>query len=162
VKKITPKQQVLLDDLLKLGKGSVITLSKSTNTELKATFAHLRRLHNIGMIHICEWGKSSSGHPLKIFKYGHGIDAVVDKKGHYDKVKQENAKNKFTKRNTYDPDAPLAPNNGWVSTIHSWDRTVSQLEHIEFMKRFQPHPDPASEWLFNEPRVELLGARYDT
>jgi hypothetical protein len=159
--KITPKQQVLLDDLQRLGKASVITLSKSTNTELKATFAHLRRLHNLKLIHICEWSKGSSGHPLKVFKYGAGEDAQVDRKDHYDKVKQDNAAKRFTKRNTYDPDAPLVPNNGWVSTIHSWDRTVSQSEHIEFMKRFQPHPDRASAWLFNEPKVELLGAKYE-
>jgi hypothetical protein len=145
--KITPKQQVLLDDLLKLGKGSVVTLSRSTNTELKATFAHLRRLHNIGLIHICEWSKGSSGHPLKVFKYGHGIDAVLDKKKHYDKVKQENAANNFVKRNTFDPDAPLVPNTGWTSTIHTWDRSVSHVEHIEFMARFKPRPDVAAGWL---------------
>jgi hypothetical protein len=145
--KITPKQQVLLDDLQKLGKASVVTLSRSTNTDLKATFAHLRRLHKLGMIHIAEWSKSSSGHPLKVFKYGNGVDAVVNRKDHYDKVKQENAAKKFTKRNAYDPDAPLVTNNGWVSTIHTWDRAVSQLEHVEFMARFQPHPDVASAWL---------------
>jgi len=34
-------------------------------------------------------------------------------------------------------------------------------DHIKFMERFKPHADVASEWLFNNPKVELLGARYD-
>jgi hypothetical protein len=53
------------------------------------------------------------------------------------------------------------PNTGWRSTIHSKDYAMQNGEHIKFMQRFQPHPDPASAWLFNEPKVELLGARYD-
>jgi len=159
--KITDKQQLVLSALQSLGKGSVVSVSKFMNSEIKSTYAHLLRLHKIELIHIAEWGKSKSGQPLKIYALGKGIDAVVDRKKHYDKIKQDNAKKKFTKRNSYDPDAPLAPNNGWVSQIYTWDRAVSQLDHIEFMARFQPHPDRAAVWLFNKPRVELLGAKYD-
>lgn len=161
MKQITDKQQAVLDAVKNLGKGSVVDVSKVLNAEIKSTYAHLRRLHILKLIHICEWGKGSSGHPLKLYAHGAGEDAVLDKKKHYEKFRQESAKNKFIKRNTYDPAAPLAPNNGWVSTIHSWDRAVSQHDHIEFMKRFQPQPDYASAWLFHEPRVELLGARYE-
>jgi hypothetical protein len=152
--KITDKQQLVLNALQNLGKGSVVGISKFMNSEIKSTYAHLRRLHKLGMIHIAEWGKSNSGHPLKVFKYGAGKDAVIDKKKHYDKVKQDNAKEKTVKRRPYDPYAPLAPNNGWISTIHSWDRSVSQHDHIEFMARFHPHPDPAAAWLFNKPSKE--------
>ena len=158
---LTPKQQLVVNALQQLGKGSVVEVAKAISMDQKAVFAHLRRLHNLKLIHVCEWGKSSAGHPFKIFKYGKSADAPLDRKAHYDKVRQESAAKKFIKRNTYDPDAPLTPNNGWTSEIYTWDRTVSQLDHIEYMKRFQPHPDPASAWLFHEPRVQLLGANYD-
>jgi hypothetical protein len=159
---LTPKQQIVMCALEQLGKASVAQVSKVINTDHKATFAHLKRLHKLKLIHVCEWGKSSSGHPYKVFKYGAGVDAALDRQAHYDLIRQASAEKKFIKRNTYNPEAPIVPNTGWVSTIHSWDRTVSQLEHVEFMKRFQPHPDHASTWLFNEPKVELLGAKYDT
>jgi len=158
---ITFKQQFILDAIQRLGKGSVVDVSKAINSDVQSTYAHLKRLHKLELIHIKEWGRGQYNHPLKIYVIGNGEDAPINKKEHFDKVKQDNAKKKFTKRNTYDPDAPLAVNNGWVSTIHTWDRAVSQLEHIEFMARFQPHPDHASTWLFNEPKVELLGAKYD-
>jgi len=71
------------------------------------------------------------------------------------KKKSQNERRKeLSKRNTYDPYAPIAANNGWRSTIHSWDRSVSQHDHLEFMKRFQPHPDYAAAWLFNKPNKE--------
>ena len=162
MKALTPKQQLVMHALEQLGKGSVVQVAKAINMEQKAVFAHLKRLQKMKLIHLCEWGKSGSGHPLKIFQYGEGVDAVLDRKAYFDKARQESAAKKFIQRNTYNPDAPLAPNNGWTSQIHSWDRTVSQLEHIEYMKRFQPHPDHASVWLFNEPKSELLGAKYDT
>ena len=158
---ITFKQQSILDAIQKLGKGSVVDVSKAMNTDIKSTYAHLRRLHKLELIYIKEWGRGQYNHPLKIYAMGKGEDAPIDKKEHFDKVKQDNANKKFTKRNMYDPDAPLAPNNGWVSQIHSWDRTVSQLEHVEFMARFQPHPDVASAWLFNKPKVELEGNKHD-
>jgi hypothetical protein len=161
MKALTPKQQLVMYALEQLGRGSVVQVAKATNMEQKAVFSHLKRLQKMKLIHLCEWSKSSSGHPLKIFQYGAGEDAVLDKKAHYDKARQASAAKRFIKRNTFDPEAPLAPNNGWVSTIHSWDRTVSQLDHIEYMKRFQPHPDHASVWLFNEPKSKLLGAKYD-
>jgi chromosome condensin MukBEF MukE localization factor len=131
--KITDKQQLVLNALQNLGKGSVVGISKFMNSEIKSTYAHLRRLHKLGMIHIAEWGKSNSGHPLKVFKYGAGEDAVIDKKKHYDKVKQDNAKKRLIQTNTYDPFADI----------------------------FKPRPDYAAAWLFHEPKVELLGARYE-
>lgn len=75
--------------------------------------------------------------------------------------RQDAARKAFNKRNIYDPAAAIMPNNGWRSMIHSKDHSMQHGEHIKFMERFQPHPDTASAWLFHEPKVELLGARYD-
>jgi hypothetical protein len=41
------------------------------------------------------------------------------------------------------------------------DINLKMAEHRRFMKSFKPHPDYAAAWLFHEPTVELLGARYD-
>jgi hypothetical protein len=152
--KITPKQQAVLNAIKQLGKGSVVEVSKVMNTDIKSTYAHLLRLHKIELIHIAEWGKSKSGQPLKIYALGKGVDAVVDKKKHYANVKQDAERKALTKRKAYDPNAPLAPNNGWLSTIYSWDRAVSQHDHIEFMARFHPHPDYAAAWLFHQPNKD--------
>jgi hypothetical protein len=41
------------------------------------------------------------------------------------------------------------------------DINLKMAEHKRFMKTFKPHPDYAAAWLFNQPTVELLGARYE-
>lgn len=73
----------------------------------------------------------------------------------------EEARAKFLERNsvTEMPTIPAAPK--WTSTIHSKDYTQPHKEHIKFMHQFQPHPDDASAWLYNEPKVDLLGAKHD-
>ena len=120
--KITPKQHVLIAALQQLGKATVVTLSKATNTELKATFAHLRRLHNIGVIHICEWEKGRTGHPIKVYKSGMGVDAHIDRDKHYEEVKKERVKKRMIQSNTYDPSSDI----------------------------FHPRPDIAAAWLNNK------------
>jgi len=42
-----------------------------------------------------------------------------------------------------------------------YDVKIKMAEHKRWLATFKPHPDPASAWLFHEPRVELLGAKYD-
>jgi hypothetical protein len=41
------------------------------------------------------------------------------------------------------------------------DINLKMAEHRRFMKTFKPHPDYAAAWLFHQPTVELLGARYE-
>ena len=158
---LTVKQQVVLDTIQTLGKATAIDVAKAIGADTEATTARIRRLHNLKLIHVCGWGTGAYNHPIKMFAFGEGVDATVDKVAHFAKIRQAKAKNKSVKHLSYDPNAPIMPNNGWVSKIHTWDNSISQTEHIEFMKRFQPHPDRSSEWLFNEPKVELLGAKYD-
>jgi hypothetical protein len=42
-----------------------------------------------------------------------------------------------------------------------YDVNLKMAEHKRWAATFKPHPDPAAAWLFHEPRVELLGARYE-
>lgn len=70
------------------------------------------------------------------------------------------ARAKFLERNSI-TEMPAASTPKWTSTIHSKDYTQPHKEHIKFMNQFQPHPDDASAWLYNEPKVDLLGDKYD-
>ena len=158
---LTAKQQVVLDTIQTLGQATAIDVAKAIGADPEATIARIRRLHNLKLIHVCDWGTGAYNHPIKMFAFGEGVDATVDKVAHFSKIRQAKAKSKFIKRNTYDVDAPIMPNTGWVSTIHTWDRSVSHLDHIEFMVRFQPRADHAAIWLFNKPRTTLQGAKYD-
>jgi DNA-binding transcriptional ArsR family regulator len=153
----SPKQQAIIDLLQTRVSMTAAEIAAAVKSEVKATSKHLRLLEDMGKIYVCEWRKGKHGVPTKAYTLGEGESVVL-----VNKRKSQNERRKeANKRNTYDPYAPILANNGWVSTIHSWDRSVSQHDHLEFIKRFQPHPDYASAWLFHEPRVELLGARYD-
>ena len=153
---ITPKQEQVLD-ILAIKDLTAAEIAAELKSETKATSKHLRHLEEIGEIYVCEWRKGKHGVMTKVYKLGEGESVTLIIK----KRPQNERRKELSKRNAYDPYAPLVANNGWHSTIHSWDRSVSQHDHLEFMKRFQPHPDVASAWLFNKPRVELLGAKYE-
>ena len=53
-------------------------------------------------------------------------------------------------RKSFNIDAPLATNNGWVSTIHTLDESMKHNDHYRFMRRFQPRLDVAAAWMFNK------------
>lgn len=155
---MSPKQQEIINVLQTRVNMTAAEIAFAVGSETKATSKHLRLLEEEGEIHVCEWRKGKYGVPTKVYKLGEGESVVLVSKK---KSKQNEARKAANKRNIYDPYAPIMPNNGWRSMIHSKDYSMQHGEHIKFMERFQPHPDPASEWLFNEPKVELLGARYD-
>ena len=154
---LTAKQQVTLDTIQKLGKATAIEVAKAIGADHDSTDARIRRLHNLKLVYVCEWGAGAYNHPTKIFAYGEGVDAVIDKKAHFAKIRKarDALKAKPIKRYVYDKKAPIFPNTGWVSTIHTWDRSISNHDHVEYMARFQPRPDVASVWLFNTPRSEI-------
>jgi hypothetical protein len=156
---ISPKQEQVLDILATRDNMTAAEIAAEAGSETKATSKHLRLLEEMGKIYVCEWRKGKYGALTKVYKLGKGDSIVLVSKKK--KSTQDETRKYFNRRNLYDPDAPLAINNGWRSTIHSKDYAMQHGEHIKFMERFQPHPDHASEWLFNEPKVELLGARYD-
>jgi len=143
---ISPKQQEVIDILKTQDSMTASEIAYELGAEIKATGAHLRRLEDAGHIYVCEWKKGKYGVPTKAYRFGRGESVVF-----VAKKKSQDAKRKaFTKRKEYDPYAPIMPNNGWVSTIHSKDYSFQHGDHIRFMERFQPHPDPASAWLFTE------------
>jgi DNA-binding transcriptional ArsR family regulator len=155
----SPKQQEIIDLLQTRVSMTAAEIAFSVGSEVKATSKHLRLLEDMGKIYVCEWRKGKHGVPTKAYTLGEGESVVLVRKKK--KSTQDETRKSFNRRNLYDPASPVVANTGWVSTIHSKDYTMQHGEHIKYMERFQPHPDHASEWLFNEPKVELLGARYD-
>jgi DNA-binding MarR family transcriptional regulator len=141
-------------------KGRVTSSEISTDLRLTHDTAgrNLRLLVDMGYIHVAAQDDSKSRMPANIYSIGFKEEEKTTQNRHQ---KQNAARKAFTKRNTYDPAAPIVPNNGWRSTIHSKDYAMQNGEHIKFMARFQPRPDYAAAWLFNKPRVELLGAKYE-
>jgi hypothetical protein len=144
---ISPKQQTIIDLLKTRTNMTAAEIALEVGSETKATSKHLRLLEDAGHIYVCEWRKGKHGVMTKAYKLGEGESVVLVAKR---KSKQDAARRALTKRKDYDPYAPIMPNNGWRSTIHSKDYSFQHGEHIKFMERFKPHPDPASAWLFTE------------
>jgi len=148
---ISPKQQTIIDLLKTRPSMTAAEIALEVGSETKATSKHLRLLEDMGHIYVCEWRKGKHGVMTKAYKLGGGESVVLVAKR---KSKQDAARRALTKRKDYDPYAPIMPNNGWRSTIHSKDYSFQHGEHIKFMERFNPHPDYASAWLFNKPNKE--------
>ena len=148
---ISPKQQEIMDLLKDQDNMTAAEIALKVGSETKATSKHLRLLEDMGHIYVCEWRKGKHGVMTKAYKLGDGESVVLVAKR---KSKQDAARRALTKRKDYDPYAPIMPNNGWRSTIHSKDYSFQHGEHIKFMERFNPHPDYAAAWLFNKPNKE--------
>lgn len=160
MKPLTEKQQEVFDALKTMKQGSATGIATVIHQDPKTVAAHLRRLAKMGHVHVSGWMPGRYNGPMKLYTCGAG-EAAPRAKKEKKALSQDEARKAFNKRNSYDPDAPIVPNTGWVSMIHSKDYSMNHSEHIRFMERFQPHPDHASTWLFNQPAVELLGAKYD-
>jgi hypothetical protein len=148
---ISPKQEQVLDILATRDNMTAAEIAFGLGSDTKATSKHLRLLEEIGEIHVCEWRKGKYGALTKVYKLGKGESVVLvsKKKGKTEKPKKEPVENVL---------AYLAKNK---ARFVSLDYRMSHADHIRFMNDFVSHPDPASEWLFNEPKVELLGAKYE-
>jgi len=159
----SPKQQKIIELLHTRVNMTAAEIAFEVGSETKATSKHLRLLEDMGQIYVSEWRKGKYGVPTKAYKLGNGesVELVSKRKKKDSNAIQDAARKAFNKRNLYDLNSPIMPNTGWVSQIHCLDNSMSHIHHILFMERFKPHPDRASEWLFNKPKVELLGARYD-
>ena len=148
---ISPKQEQVLDILATRDNMTAAEIAFGLGSETKATSKHLRLLEDMGELHVCEWRKGKYGALTKAYKLGEGesVMLVSNKKGKTEKPKKEPVENVL---------AYLAKNN---ARFVSLDYRMSHADHIRFMNDFVSHPDPASEWLFNEPKVELLGAKHE-
>jgi len=149
----SPKQQEILDLLEEQDNMTAAEIAAEVGSEVKATSKHLRLLEDMGQIYVCEWRKGKHGVPTKAYKLGNGksveLVSTRKKKEKTEKPKKESIEN---------VDAYLTKNG---ARIVSQDYRMSHAEHIRFMNRFEIHPDPASAWLFNEPKVELEGNKHD-
>lgn len=159
----SPKQQEIIDLLKNRVNMTAAEIAIEVGSETKATSKHLRLLESTGQIYVCEWRKGKHGVMTKAYAAGcaESVDLVSKRKKKDTNAIQDAARKAFNKRNLYDLNSPIMSNTGWHSMIYSKDYAMQHGEHIRFMERFKPHPDRASEWLFNEPKVELLGAKYD-
>lgn len=159
----SPKQQEIIDLLQTRVNMTAAEIAAEVGSETKATSKHLRLLEDMGQIYVCEWRRGKYGVLTKAYKLGEGksVELVSKRKKKDSNAIQDAARKAFNKRNLYDINSPIMPNTGWVSQIHCLDNSMSQIHHILFMERFKPHPDQASAWLFNEPKVELEGNKHD-
>lgn len=147
---ISPRQEQVLD-ILATKDMTAAEIATELGSETKATSKHLRLLEEMGEIFVCEWRKGKHNVLTKVYKLGDGesVMLVSKKKGKSEKPKKEPVENVLTY---------LAKNK---ARFVSLDYRMSHADHIRFMNDFVSHPDPASVWLFNEPKVELLGEKYD-
>ena len=150
----SPKQEEAFDILSRKDKLTVSQVAKEMDVAVKAAGAHLRRLEQAGRIHVSEWRKNEYHVMTKCYSVGFGESVV-----HVSQRKQKPPKEpKQKKEPAEDVNVYQTKNN---SRIVSQDNRLSHADHIRFMNSFRPQPDYAATWLFNQPAVELLGARYD-
>jgi predicted transcriptional regulator len=147
---ISQRQEQVLD-ILATKDMTAAEIATELRSETKATSKHLRLLEEMGEIHVCEWRKGKHNVLTKVYKLGDGesVMLVSKKKGKSEKPKKEPVENVL---------AYLAKNK---ARFVSLDYRMSHADHIRFMNDFVSHPDPASVWLFNEPKVELEGNKHD-
>lgn len=146
MKQLSTTQQIIIGVIQNMKQASATDVAKQMQSDPKTVARHLRRMEQEGHVHVAGWGLGKYNGQMKLYACGKGESVPMVKKN---KKSQDEARKALNKRNTYDPEAPIAPNNGWISTIHSKDYSMNHSDHIRFMERFQPHPDHASTWLFN-------------
>ena len=151
----TQKQQIVINAIQREGIAGALTLIKIVDMSEKAVKSHIIRLERGGHIHVVDWAIGKNGVAMKIYAAGAGENVKLDKPALRHKIKLEEQRKRDaerkakTLRNTFDPYAKVATNNGWVSTIHSLDYAIQHGDHIKYMARFQPRPDVAAAWMFN-------------
>ena len=150
---MSPKQQEIINLLQTRVNMAAAEIALEVGSETKATSKHLRLLEEEGEIHVCEWRKGKYGVPTKEYKLANA------KSLHIVSPPKKKEKTEKPKKESIEKDDAYLTKNG--ARIVSQDYRMSHAEHIRFMNRFEIHPDPASAWLFNEPKVELLGAKND-
>jgi predicted transcriptional regulator len=150
---ISQRQEQILDILATRDNMTAAEIAFGLGSETKATSKHLRHLEEIGEIYVCEWRKGKHGVMTKAYKLGDGESVELVSK----RKKQEKTE-KPKKESVENVLAYLAKNK---ARFVSLDYRLSHADHIRFMNDFVSHPDHASVWLFNEPKVELLGAKYE-
>ena len=119
--------------LEQINSGTIKQISIACNmSDLQVTNA-VDRLLELRKAHVHGWNHTETSRcPVRIIKLGRGANAPRKRKS--DLVERD--------------------------TSH-YDVKLKMAEHRRWAATFKPHADPAAAWLFHEPRVELLGARYE-
>ena len=149
---MNPTQQKILH--IVKAKGRVTSSEISTDLRLTHDTAgrNLRLLVDMGYIHVAGQDDSKSRMPSNVY--------AVGTKDSVEPVKKQN-KTDQSEASQALSDTALQYLKKHNARFVSQDFRMNHAEHVRFMTKFQSHPDPASEWLFNEPKVELLGAKYE-
>ena len=150
----SPKQDMVYAVVTRRDKLSAAEIAKEVGMDAKAVGAHLRRLEAAGKVHVSEWKKGKYGVLTKAYSAGFGISAV-----HISPRKLKPPKPPKPKKEPVEDVNVYQAKNG--AQIISQDNRLSHADHIRFMTTFVSHPDPASEWLFNQPAVELQGNKHE-
>ena len=150
MKPVTQKQQMVINAIQREGIASVPLIMKTLDLSLKAIKAHVQRLERDNYIRVVDWAVGTNGGAMKVYAAGAGENKPLDRAAFKAKIKQDKARKERTLRNTFDPFAPVIQNSGWVSKIHSLDYSIHHADHVKFMERFQPRPDEAAAWMFNQ------------
>jgi hypothetical protein len=119
--------------LEQINKGTIKQIAIACNlTDLQVTAA-VDRLLELNRAHVSDWDHTETSRcAVRIIKLGRGVKAPRQRKS--DIIERDTSK--------YDINLKMAEHKRWAAT-------------------FTPHPDPAAAWLFHEPKVKLLGARYE-
>ena len=149
----SPKQQKIIELLHTRINMTAAEIANEVGSETKATSKHLRLLEDMGQIYVSEWRKGKYGVPTKAYKLGEGESVKLVSKRKKAGTPKGSKKEPLVNVELYQ----LNNNARFISQ----DYRMSHADHIRFMNNFVAQPDPASAWLFNEPKVELLGAKYD-
>lgn len=114
-------------------KGTVKEIAIACNMTNAQVTTAVDRLLELNKAHVNGWNHTETSRcPVRIIRLGRGVNAPRERKS--DIVERD------------------------TSMI---DTKLKMAEHKRWLATFVPHPDYAAAWLLNEPRVELLGARYE-
>ena len=149
---MNPAQQKILRILQLRKRITSAEVSIILNVTVNTAGRNLRSMAEMGYIHVVAQDDSNPRMPSNIYAIG-AKDYVPPVKKRKERDRSETNQGLSDAALQY-----LAKNN---ARFVSQDFRMNHAEHVRFMTKFQSHPDPASAWLFNEPRVELEGNKYD-
>jgi hypothetical protein len=119
--------------LEQINSGTIKQLSIACNMTDAQVTAAVDRLLELNKAHVNGWDHTETSRcPVRIIKLGRGLNAPRQRKT--DLIERDTT---------------------------TMDIKLKMAEHRRWAASFKPHPDHAAGWLFHEPRIELLGARYE-
>jgi hypothetical protein len=119
--------------LERITSGTIKQIAASCGMTDAQVTAAVDRLLEIRKAHVQGWNHTETSRcPVRIIRLGKGVNAPRERKSD------------LRERDT-----------------SHYDVKLKMAEHKKWLATFKPHPDPASAWLFHEPRTELQGAKYE-